>query len=263
MGVVERPMTKPFIASSASRKIGPAASPEVDGTGRKALPWWKRAIDLACCLAAAPVLLGCTLVAAIMTKWASPGPIFFRQERVGLGGRRFRLYKFRTMHVSADHTTHQTHFAELVRGNVAMQKLDRQGDARLIPGARWIRAAGLDELPQLINIARGEMSLVGPRPCIPYEYDQYSRVQRERFDAVPGLTGLWQVSGKNRTTFDEMVRLDIAYARRRSWWLDLSIILRTGPAIAGQVRDTIRARREAAKQADKPTIDSATPLAAR
>src|SRR5215475_14659707 len=104
-----------------------------------------------------------------------------------------------------------------------MVKLDAQSDPRLVPFGTVLRASGLDELPQLFNVLRGEMSIVGPRPCIPYEYELYQPAQRARFDAVPGLTGLWQVSGKNRTTFEEMVRLDIEYSQNLTLWSDLKI----------------------------------------
>jgi lipopolysaccharide/colanic/teichoic acid biosynthesis glycosyltransferase len=126
-----------------------------------------------------------------------------------------------------------------------MVKMDSRGDSRLIPGGWILRASGLDELPQVINVLRGEMSMVGPRPCLPYEYDRYLPWQRDRFAAVPGLTGLWQVSGKNRTTFEEMIRLDIEYARRQSWWLDLKIMLLTVPALLQQIGDTRRGRKSA------------------
>lgn len=208
----------------------------------ESIPIWKRSIDLLCCLAALPFLAACTLCVALMMKLTSPGPILFWQERIGYKGRRFKLYKFRTMHVGAETASHNAHFAELVRSNVPMQKLDSRGDSRLIPGGWLLRATGLDELPQVFNIMRGEMSIVGPRPCIPYEYDQYSAWQRQRFNATPGLTGLWQVSGKNRTTFDEMVRFDITYAQKRSLWLDSKIIALTLPALWRQVSDTRRAR---------------------
>src|SRR5688572_1919543 len=200
------------------------------------IPTWKRGIDVAFCLLALPMVGIAAMIIAVI-RLASPGPILFRQERVGLGGRRFKLYKFRTMHVSAEVASHQTHFAELVRSNTPMQKMDARGDSRLIPGGRWLRAAGIDELPQIINVLRGEMSLVGPRPCIPYEYEQYSAEQRGRCACVPGLTGLWQVSGKNRTTFEQMVQLDIAYARQLSPWLDLKIIIMTVPAVGRQIAE--------------------------
>lgn len=206
------------------------------------LPPWKRVLDITCCVAALPLFLLCTAFAAVLMWSVSRGPIFFRQERVGYRGRRFNLYKFRTMHVSADASMHQKYFAELVQANSPMHKMDEHGDRRLIFGGWLLRASGLDELPQIINVLRGEMSIVGPRPCIPYEYTQYSPEQRRRFATVPGLTGLWQVSGKNRTTFDEMIRLDIQYARTRSLGLDLRIILKTPRALWVQVSDTRRAK---------------------
>jgi exopolysaccharide production protein ExoY len=207
---------------------------------REVLPIWKRTLDIACCLVALPMLSLCTVFVAIMTRMASPGPIFFRQERVGRGGRTFMIYKFRTMHVCAESSAHQTYFAQLVRSNAPMHKLDARGDSRLIPAGKVIRASGLDELPQIINVLRGEMSIVGPRPSIPYEYAQYTAAQKQRFDVTPGLTGLWQVSGKNHTTFDEMVRLDIQYARTRSPRLDLTIILRTVPVLFLQLIESGR-----------------------
>lgn len=202
------------------------------------LPVWKRGIDLICCLLALPFLAILTVVMTIVTKLVAPGPVFFCQERIGCGGRRFLIYKFRTMRVGADTNGHQAYFKELIGTNAPMVKLDSRGDARLIPGARLLRATGLDELPQVINVLRREMSVVGPRPCIPGEYEAYQPWQRERCEAMPGLTGLWQVSGKNRTTFDEMVRLDIRYGQTKSGWLDLKIILMTIPALAVQVYDT-------------------------
>ncbi len=126
-----------------------------------------------------------------------------------------------------------------------MVKMDARGDSRLIPGGWLLRASGLDELPQLINILRGEMSLIGPRPCLPYEYQQYLPWQRARLDAIPGLTGLWQVSGKNRTTFEEMVLLDIKYAKTQSLGLDAKIALLTVPALLHQIRGWRGGAREA------------------
>jgi exopolysaccharide production protein ExoY len=207
------------------------------------MPGWKRAIDVACCLAALPVLAFFTLLMTALMKIVSPGPVFFRQERVGYRGRRFMCYKFRTMVVDADSRIHQRHCDELIDSNAPMEKIDARRDPRVIPGGWLLRASGLDELPQLINVLEGDMSLVGPRPCVPYEYEKFLPWQRERFRAMPGLTGLWQVSGKNRTTFEEMLRLDIHYAQNLSWWLDLKIILMTTPALIGQISDTSRARR--------------------
>jgi lipopolysaccharide/colanic/teichoic acid biosynthesis glycosyltransferase len=211
------------------------------------IPLWKRALDLACCLAVLPLLTVCTLVMALVMKLVSPGPVFFRQERVGYLGRRFRIYKFRTMKVGAETANHQAYFKELVGTNAPMQKLDAKGDRRLIPGGWLLRASGLDELPQIINVLRGDMSVVGPRPCLPAEYDLYLPWQRERFITMPGLTGLWQVSGKNRTTFDEMIRLDIRYAKTKSPLLDLRIMVTTPIALVMQISD-VRAGRLSKEQ---------------
>jgi lipopolysaccharide/colanic/teichoic acid biosynthesis glycosyltransferase len=124
-----------------------------------------------------------------------------------------------------------------------MMKMDSRGDLRIIPFDLFLRASGLDELPQLLNVLRGEMSLVGPRPCMPYEYDNYLPWQKERFGTVPGLTGLWQVSGKNKTTFVEMIQLDIKYAKSKTLWWDLKIILMTVPALIVQMLESRQARK--------------------
>jgi lipopolysaccharide/colanic/teichoic acid biosynthesis glycosyltransferase len=142
------------------------------------------------------------------------------------------------MFVNADTTIHQGHLDHLMDSDTPLVKMDAKGDPRIIPFGKLLRAAGLDELPQLINVLRGEMSLVGPRPCLPYEYNKYQRWQKERFNTLPGLTGLWQVGGKNRTTFTEMICLDIRYARTRTLWLDLTILLKTFPAVVVQVLES-------------------------
>jgi lipopolysaccharide/colanic/teichoic acid biosynthesis glycosyltransferase len=208
------------------------------------IPAWKRAIDLTCCLIALPALCLLTAAMAVMFRFTSRGPIFFKQERVGYKGSRFMCYKFRTMMVGADTKSHQAYLDNLLgsRAPTPMIKLDSTGDKRVIKGAWILRATGLDELPQIINIFRREMSVVGPRPCIPYEYEKYEPSQKARFNAVPGLTGLWQVSGKNRTTFDEMIDFDITYSKSSSFWLDIRIILMTIPALVIQVAETRRAR---------------------
>ena len=198
----------------------------------------KRALDISCILIALPILLPLMLLIAIVIKLGSKGPVFFTQERVGFLEKRFIIFKFRTMIPGADTAVHETHVTSLIEANAPMTKLDVHGDARLIPFGRMLRAAGLDELPQVINVLRGEMSIVGPRPCLTGEYDKYLPRQRERFRTPPGLTGLWQVSGKNRTTFNEMIDFDIQYARTQSFWLDLKIILKTIPAIMAELKDS-------------------------
>lgn len=227
---------------------------------RSPLPAWKRVIDLGCCLVALPPFLVVAFALRVLLWFTSPGPLFFRQDRIGYKGRTFRLYKFRTMHLNADTAVHHAHVTALLRANVPMHKMDAAGDRRLVPFGWLIRATGIDELPQILNVLRGDMSIVGPRPCIPYEYEQYTDYHRRRLDACPGLTGLWQVSGKNRTTFEEMVALDIDYARRKSPGLDLAIIARTVPALCTQVRDTRRraTRRGPARRPDE-VASNATP----
>ncbi len=212
--------------------------------GKNGLGWWKRTLDLGVIIILTPglALLGAGI--ALLIKAGSAGPVFFTQRRVGYKGRQFTCFKFRTMRTDAETESHRMHTQHLIKSKSPMVKLDNRKDPRLIPFGALLRAGGLDELPQLINVVRGEMSLVGPRPCIPYEYEMYEAWHCRRLDAVPGLTGLWQVSGKNRTTFDQMVRLDIQYAQKQSFWLDVKIIFRTVPALWTQYCDLREARRQ-------------------
>jgi lipopolysaccharide/colanic/teichoic acid biosynthesis glycosyltransferase len=212
-------------------------------SSKTSMPRWKRVLDFAIIAAFLPGVVIVGTAVAVVVKCGSRGPIFFRQRRVGHKGNEFTCYKFRTMHVNADTGSHREHARELIHSQTPMVKLDAKQDPRVIPFGKALRMTGLDELPQLINVVRGEMSLVGPRPCIPYEYELYEPWQRRRFDAVPGLTGLWQVSGKNRTTFNEMIQLDIEYSERASLWLDAQIILKTLPALWTQCLDA-RARKQ-------------------
>jgi exopolysaccharide production protein ExoY len=212
------------------------------------IPVWKRALDLLCIALALPVLVPVMTVIALLIYLVSPGSVFYLNERVGYRGRRFICFKFRTMKVNADVGVHQQHLADLMRSDAPMVKMDSKGDARLIPFGAFLRATGLDELPQLFNVLGGEMSLVGPRPCIPYEYESYAPAQKRRFNSLPGLTGLWQVSGKNKTTFSEMIALDIQYAETKSLWLDLSIMFRTLPTLLGQVIESKVSKRRATLQ---------------
>src|ERR1700723_3905674 len=196
-----------------------------------------------------PLWLPVVLFLALWIKLTSPGPVFFRQERVGYRGKRFMILKFRTMKLNVETRTHESHLEQLNNPNVPMTKLEAAGDPRIIRGGRIIRATGLDELPQLFNVLRGEMSLVGPRPCTPHEFKNYKAWQKERVNAAPGLTGFWQVNGKNRTTFAEMIKLDIFYTKNLSLWLDLKIIVKTLPALMVQVNDSRAARRQSNRPA--------------
>jgi lipopolysaccharide/colanic/teichoic acid biosynthesis glycosyltransferase len=202
------------------------------------IPSWKRIIDVTCILLSLPFWLPIVVLIAIWVKIVSPGPILFRQERVGFRGSRFMLFKFRTMKVNVETQSHEKHLEQLIHGDAPMTKLDASGDPRIIAGGRILRVLGLDELPQLFNVLRGEMSLVGPRPCTPYEFQRYKGWQQERVNALPGLTGYWQVNGKNKTTFTEMVQMDIWYARNLSPLLDLAIMVKTLPAIIVQLIET-------------------------
>lgn len=197
----------------------------------------KRVLDLAgstaCLIAFGPVFL-CVAAAVKLT---SKGPVFFRQQRVGEAGRSFTMFKFRTMQVNADHRIHQEYVENFIQcgqsatsGKDAVFKL--VNDPRVTPIGDFLRKSSLDELPQFWNVLRGDMSLVGPRPPLPYEVARYKRWHRRRvLEAKPGITGLWQVTGRSRTTFDDMVRLDLRYAGDCSVWTDVKILLATPRAV--------------------------------
>jgi len=202
-------------------------------------------LDVALIVVAFPLLLPLMVFIGLLIRMVSTGPVLFKQERIGFLGRRFLCYKFRTMHVNSDSGIHQGHLHQLMNSDAPMVKIDSHGDPRIIPFGRLLRSSGLDELPQLINVLCGEMSLVGPRPCMSYEYEKYQPWQRERFNTMPGLTGLWQVSGKNKTTFTEMIQLDIRYACSKTLCLDLKIILKTIPTLLGQMWESRMKRKSA------------------
>jgi exopolysaccharide production protein ExoY len=220
------------------------------------MPRWKRVLDVVLIVLAFPVLLPLMMLIGLLIRFVSAGPILFKQERIGYLGERFLCYKFRTMHVNSDTGIHQGHLNHLMNSDAPMVKMDSQGDPRIIPFGRLLRSSGLDELPQIINILRGEMSLVGPRPCVSYEYEKYLPWQRERFNTVPGLTGLWQVSGKNRTTFTEMIQLDIRYSRNKSIWSDLKIIFMTVPTLLMQMWESRMKVRSAGRASASKVIMS-------
>ena len=216
-------------------RLGPTRPfDELDSSPAQQTPAWKRAVDVAGAAAGLVLLSPLLLLVALFIKAVSPGPALFRQERIGHRGKVFTMLKFRTMHLDAETAVHADHLVNLIRNDVRMTKLDSAKDDRIIPFGGLFRATGIDELPQLINILRGDMTLVGPRPCMSYEAREYLPWQMKRFDTPPGLTGLWQVSGKNRTTFKEMIRLDIDYARKRGFLLDMRILLKTVPAVIVQ-----------------------------
>ncbi len=189
----------------------------------------KRALDIIAAMLLLVLSSPIWLCAAVIIRLTSPGPILFRQQRIGVNGAPFTVLKFRTMHHGASDEAHRQLVTKMIReGGMAdgtTYKLN--GDKRIIEGVRWLRSTSLDELPQLINVLRGEMSLVGPRPPLPYEVEHYEEGQRERLSVRPGITGLWQVSGRNRLTFQEMCALDRAYIDTWSLWSDVKIMLLT------------------------------------
>lgn len=207
---------------------------------RKSLLILKRSIDIVGSAAITLLCLPLFIAIAAAVKLSSKGPILFRQERIGQFGQSFTFLKFRSMYVDNDHKVHQ----EFVRKLIAQEQVsgehadDKQAvykiknDKRVTPIGRFLRRTSLDELPQFLNVLRGDMSLVGPRPPIPYELAAYQTWHRRRvLEVKPGITGLWQVTGRSRVKFDEMVRLDLRYATSWSPWLDVKILLRTPIAV--------------------------------
>jgi lipopolysaccharide/colanic/teichoic acid biosynthesis glycosyltransferase len=201
----------------------------------------KRGFDILGAATCLLILSPLFLLIAVFIKIVSPGPVLFKQQRVGYGGHPFTFLKFRTMRQGSDSSEHQAYLVTLINGDSDKKNSDKpmtklDDDPQIIPLGNLLRKSCLDELPQLINVLCGDMSLVGPRPPIPYEVKEYHAWHRGRFNATPGMTGLWQVSGKNRLSFREMVRLDIRYARDRSLWMDIKILFRTPLAILEQLK---------------------------
>ena len=201
----------------------------------------KRGLDILGSALGLILLSPLMLVIALLVKWSSPGPVLFRQTRLGWRGKRFSFYKFRSMYWKSDESLHRKYVTELIAGGgKSGASAGREGkglfklsdDPRVTPLGRFLRRLSLDELPQLFNVLKGEMSLVGPRPPIAYEVEKYQPWHLRRIlEMKPGMTGLWQVSGRSRTTFEEMVRLDLRYAKQWSLWLDLKILFRTAIAV--------------------------------
>lgn len=198
----------------------------------------KRALDIVGSLWALILLSPVFLVVGVLVKVTSRGPVLFRQERVGQFGRRFTFLKFRSMHYANDDSHHKNYMEQYIDGKSPNEDAAGQtvvykinNDPRLTPIGRLIRRSSLDELPQLLNVLKGDMSLVGPRPPIPYETSCYRPWHRRRLAVKPGITGLWQVTGRSRVKFDDMVRLDLQYARTWSLWLDAKVLLKTPRAV--------------------------------
>ena len=199
----------------------------------------KRGIDILGSLAAILLFSPIFAVLAILVKFSSNGPVLFRQTRVGQFGKKFTFLKFRSMRVNNDASIHKDFVTKFIAGK--SEKAGGEGtvfkitkDPRVTPIGRFIRRTSLDELPQFFNVLLGDMSLVGPRPPLPYEFECYDVWHRTRvFEVRPGITGLWQVNGRSKTNFDDMVRLDLQYARTWTVWMDIKILAKTPKAVLG------------------------------
>ncbi len=202
----------------------------------------KRIMDVVGAIICLTLLSPLFLLIYVFMKIVSPGPVFFKQERIGQGGKPFLFWKFRTMKIDADTSLHEKYVVDRIKrsesksdGEKPMNKLEK--DPRIIPFGSILRNTCLDELPQLFNGQRGDMSLVGPRPPLPYEVREYAQWHMSRLDILPGMTGLWQVCGKNRLSITEMLRLDLHYAEGHSLWVDFKIRFKTPLAILNQIQD--------------------------
>lgn len=188
----------------------------------------KRFFEVTICLLLIPIIAPIGLFIAFAIRLTSPGPVMFVQERIGKGGRPFKMYKFRTMHHNINKTGHQAFMKAFIKGRIQEQnghqvfKPFKSNEVTRI--GRFLRKTSLDELPQLINVFRGEMSLVGPRPNVPWEVEEYHGWHKERLEVLPGITGLAQIRGRSGITFDRIVEYDIEYVERQSLLLDLQII---------------------------------------
>jgi len=214
--------------------------PDLPGTGgkKKVSIALKRAIDIVGSFCLLLVLSPVLAAIALAIKLTSKGPVIFRQERIGQSKRTFQCFKFRTMYQNNDPKIHREYVRSFIAGKVEESSEMEQSvykitdDPRVTPVGRFLRRASLDELPQFWNVLMNEMSLVGPRPPLPYEFAEYDLWhQRRVLEVKPGVTGLWQVTGRSRTSFDEMVRMDLRYCQRWSLWLDFKILLATPSAV--------------------------------
>jgi lipopolysaccharide/colanic/teichoic acid biosynthesis glycosyltransferase len=216
----------------------PKLYPELQPKLAKRQFYWgvKRAIDIAASALILLIMLPFLALIAFVIKLTSEGPVLFEQERLGRFGARFKCLKFRTMYTNSDAKLHSDYVREYIAGKTQLDEAGKSetaiykltADPRVTSIGRFLRKASLDEFPQFWNVLRGEMSLVGPRPPVPYEFEVYDIWHRRRvLELKPGVTGLWQVSGRNRMRFDEMVRLDLRYYQEWSLWLDLKILLAT------------------------------------
>jgi exopolysaccharide biosynthesis polyprenyl glycosylphosphotransferase len=195
--------------------------------GQRLYEYGKRALDLACAILALPFLMPLMFLTALAVKLDSPGPALMRQGRVGRGGRAFSMYKFRSMRSVTEDIPEELR----ARNEATGPMFKMREDPRITRVGRFLRRTSLDEIPQILNVLRGDMSFVGPRPPLPREIPGYDEMQRRRLMVKPGITGLWQVSGRSGLTFEEMLLLDVRYIQRRSLLLDIIIMFKTVPCV--------------------------------
>ncbi len=206
-------------------------------TRKHTVPWrGKRPFDLVIAMICLIILMPLLVVTGVAVRLTTPGPVLFRQTRLGLHGRRFVLYKFRTMYDGCPDELHRRYVRQLLTVGAAPAagvggRYKLEADPRITRVGWMLRLTSIDELPQLLNVIRGEMSLVGPRPALPWEAEMFADGHRQRFLVPPGITGLWQVSGRSQLTMKQALDLDVDYVRRQSFALDLAIVLRTVPAV--------------------------------
>lgn len=201
--------------------------------------FFKRLLDIFASIAVMTLFFPLFLAIAVAVKLTSPGPVLFRQPRIGRYGRKFTFLKFRSMHVANDESIHMEFTRQFISGEMKAESGETdtcsfkiKNDPRVTPIGKWLRRTSFDELPQFWNVLVGDMSVVGPRPPVPYEFSQYNTWHRRRLLSVkPGITGLWQVCGRSRVKFDDMVRLDLLYAENWNFWLDLQIVAMTPQAV--------------------------------
>jgi undecaprenyl-phosphate galactose phosphotransferase len=222
------------VTRGSTEYLNVAAAPISAGAEGPYAQFVKRPLDFVATTIIIVILSPFLLVIALLVKLGSKGPLFFSTEVIGQSGMPFRWYKFRSMQVGEQDAVHREHVQEHIRlGHRPTGKL--QNDPRITPIGGWLRKHSLDELPQLWNVLLGNMSLIGPRPCLPYEYEQYDDWHKERFIIRPGITGLWQVSGRSSVSFNDMVILDLYYIHNLSLWLDSAILFRTaGVVLTGE-----------------------------
>jgi lipopolysaccharide/colanic/teichoic acid biosynthesis glycosyltransferase len=261
------PLLRPDSVRVISRPLRRAHQPTLVADLSTAYRRAKRVLDITVSLTALAVFTPLLVLVAALIRLTSPGPALYRQRRVGRGGRIFTMYKFRSMYHDADHTLHRQAYVRFVSGHGGSGKVDRATlraqaphevpwrgpdtgengalkrcwlrvvqalapeDPRITPVGALIRRASIDELPQLLNVLLGDMSLVGPRPPIPYEVRLYSPRHLGRLAVTPGVTGLWQVYGRGRVPFEHMVDMDLEYITSRSFWLDLKLLVLTIPTV--------------------------------